>query len=154
AVVSLTALIRRSTVWLIGAVAVAALCVWAQLSIAADFPDFYGWLRPVMVVAVVAGLLALAFAALRPRLPLSAGLAVVVAGLLLLPAAWSGHELADAALNFTLPQAGPRLGPNGQTFGSRAFDNGITQLAAWVSNHTDPNARWQLAVASAQNAST
>jgi hypothetical protein len=57
-------------------------------------------------------------------------------------------------LNTTLPQAGPRQGISGQSFGSSAFDNGTTQLAAWLQTHRGPNSRWDLVVTSAQNAST
>jgi ribonucleotide monophosphatase NagD (HAD superfamily) len=77
-----------------------------------------------------------------------------VAGLLLLPAAWSWSASANPSLNSTLPQAGPHQGASGQTFGSQSFDAGTPQLAAWLKSHSDADATWQLVVSSAQNAST
>jgi hypothetical protein len=77
-----------------------------------------------------------------------------VAGLLLLPAAWSWSASANSSLNSTLPQAGPQQGASGQTFGSAAFDDGTSELAAWLKSHSDADATWQLVVSSSQNAST
>jgi len=102
----------------------------------------------------VAGLVVFVASAWQRRIPMLAGLAVVVLGLLLMPAAWSGHETAHASLNTTLPQAGPRGGAAGRSFGSAAFDNGTADLAAWLEAHDDTGARWDLAVSSAMNAST
>ena len=80
-------------------------------------------------------------------------MALAVAGLLLLPAAWSLSSTANASLNTTLPQAGPQQGASGRTFGSQAFDGNTPLLAEWLRLHEDPNATWQLVVENSQNAS-
>jgi hypothetical protein len=87
-------------------------------------------------------------------MPVTAGIAVAVAGLLLIPGAWSISEAANASQNTTLPQAGPREGgPSGASFGSAAFDDGTAGLAAWLKAHNDGATTWQLVMPSAQNAS-
>lgn len=82
------------------------------------------------------------------------GLGTIVAGLLLMPAAWSSHEASHASLNTTLPQAGPREGAAGRTFGSKSFDEPEAKLGDWLQTRKDANARWDLVVASAQTAAT
>jgi hypothetical protein len=52
-----------------------------------------------------------------------------------------------------LPQAGPRQGAAGRSFGSQQFDSGLSSLAAWLESNGSSE-RWDLAVSSAQNAST
>jgi 4-amino-4-deoxy-L-arabinose transferase-like glycosyltransferase len=151
--VALVQAVRRDPWWLMAAAGLIGLTVLIQLQIEGRTPDFYGWLRPVLVIAAIGGVALMVFLASR-RLPVTAGLALALAGLLLLPGAWSLSEAANAPLNTTLPQAGPRQGSSGQTFGSNAFDSGTAQLAAWLKSHTDPNARWQLVIDNAQAAST
>jgi 4-amino-4-deoxy-L-arabinose transferase-like glycosyltransferase len=151
--VALVQAVRRDPLWLMAAAGLIGMTVLIQFHIEGRVPDFYGWLRPLVVMTALGGVALMVFLASR-RLPVTAGLALAVAGLLLLPGAWSLSEAANAPLNTTLPQAGPRQGTSGQTFGSNAFDTGTAQLAAWLKSHTDPNARWQLVVANAQSAST
>ncbi len=151
--VSLAKAIRRNRAWLFGLLAVVGVTLWAQLTISGRTPDFYGWVRPVTIVAAIAGVALVALMSIRRR-PALAPVALSVAGLLLIPFAWSVSAATNPSLNATLPQAGPREGASGQTFGSQAFDNGTTQLAAWLEAHNDPDATWQLVVSSAQNAST
>jgi 4-amino-4-deoxy-L-arabinose transferase-like glycosyltransferase len=151
--VALANAVRRDRRWLVALIGLVGVTVWAQLQIAGRTPDFYGWVRPLTVAAALAGLLAVAVLAVR-RLPVASGVMLSVAGLLLLPAAWSWSASANPSLNATLPQAGPQQGASGQTFGSAAFDDGTPQLAAWLKSHNDANATWQLVVSSAQNAST
>lgn len=144
--------VRRNPAWLAAPVALAAATVLVQLEIAGRTPGFYGWVRPLTVLVASAGIVLAAALATR-RLPVSAGMAVAVAGMLLLPGAWSVSEAANASLNTTLPQAGPREGASGQSFGSEAFDDGTDELAAWLESHGDANAKWQLVASSAQSAS-
>ncbi len=151
--VALASAVRRDRRWLIAAIAIVGVTVWTQLVIAGRTPDFYGWVRPFTVATALAGLAVMAVLSVR-RLPVASGLVLGVAGLLLLPAAWSFSATANTSLNATLPQAGPRQGASGGTFGSQAFDNGTAELAAWLKSHSDPNATWQLVVTSSQNAST
>jgi 4-amino-4-deoxy-L-arabinose transferase-like glycosyltransferase len=125
-----------------------------QLTITERFDGFFEWSDFAMALVVLAGLGVAAAPLFDRRLPLSAGIAVVVAGLLLIPATWSQHETANASLNTTLPQAGPRQGAAGRTFGSDAFDNGISSLAIWLERNNTTGVKWNLAVTSAQNAST
>ena len=80
------------------------------------------------------------------------GLAAVIGGLLLLPAAWSVSAAANPSLNATLPQAGPQQGASGRTFGSAAFDDGTDSLASWLSAKAD-GTTWQLVVPNSQSAS-
>jgi 4-amino-4-deoxy-L-arabinose transferase-like glycosyltransferase len=152
-VVGAAGLVRRNRGWIVAAVALALVTLWVQWTVAGRFTGFFDWVRPLTVIVVLAGLAAIV-ASLRWRYLVTPGLAVVVAGLLFIPGAWSGHETAHASLNTTLPQAGPRQGAAGRTFGSDAFDNGITQLAAWLRSRDDTGARWDLVTANSQNAST
>jgi hypothetical protein len=50
-----------------------------------------------------------------------AALSIALVGLLITPAAWAANETTAASLNATLPQAGPREGTAGRTFGSTGF---------------------------------
>lgn len=56
-------------------------------------------------------------------------------------------------MNTTLPQAGPREGAAGRSFGSQAFDGGVSQLATFLEGD-GATARWDLVTTSAQQAST
>lgn len=150
--VSVANALRRDRRWLMVAMALIGVTVWAQLQIAGRTPDFYGWVRPLTVATALAGVAVVVVLAVR-RLPVASGLMLSVAGLLLLPAAWSLSEAANASLNATLPQAGPREGAAGRTFGSQAFDDGTAELAAWLKSHNDAEATWQLVVSSSQNGS-
>ena len=151
--VALANAVRRDRRWLAGAIAVVGVTVWTQLLISGRTPDFYGWVRPLTVATALAGIVVVAIMSIR-RLPVAAGMAISVAGLLLIPAAWSISASANPSLNATLPQAGQQAGASGQTFGSQAFDNGTAELAAWLESHNDSDATWQLVVSSSQNAST
>jgi 4-amino-4-deoxy-L-arabinose transferase-like glycosyltransferase len=151
--VALANAVRRDRRWLAGAIAVVGVTVWTQLLISGRTPDFYGWIRPLTVATALAGIVVVAIMSIRRR-PALVGVALTVAGLLLIPAAWSISAASNPSLNATLPQAGPRGGVSAQTFGSQAFDSGTTQLAAWLESHNDPDATWELVVSSAQNAST
>jgi len=146
-------LARKNSRWLVALVPVVASTLSVQLVVTGRFPGFRTELRPLAVAIVVLGAaLAVGFV-IRRRVPLAAGMAVMAGGLLLLPASWTTYEATHASLNTTLPQAGPRQGAAGSSFGSAAFDDGTASLAAWLQAHHDPNARWDLAVTSAQNAS-
>jgi 4-amino-4-deoxy-L-arabinose transferase-like glycosyltransferase len=152
--VAMTDAVKRDRRWLIVPIALISITVWTQLQVAGRTPDFYGWMRPAMIGVVLVGVVALiALAAFRRRAAL-AGTGIALAGLLLIPAAWSLSVSANASLNTTLPQAGEQQGASGMTFGSASFDNGTTQLAAWLQTNSDSNTKWQLVVASAQNASS
>ncbi|MEO8458460.1 MAG: glycosyltransferase family 39 protein [Chloroflexota bacterium] len=146
-------LVRKDARWLIAIGGLVAVTLYAQLHIEARTPDFWGWLRPLTVLAAIGGVVLLAFLAQR-KLSVAAGLAMMVGALLILPGAWSISEAANAPLNTTLPQAGPRAGTSGQTFGSQAFDGSTSSLAAWLKANNDPNATWQLVVSNAMGAST
>ncbi len=148
--VTLARAVRRDRRWLIVAAAAVVVTAWTQLAIADRTPDFYGWMRPLMVLSLIAAAVA-TVALVSMRRPVTAGLALAVAGLLLLPAGWSMSAVANTALNTTLPQAGPRQGASGQTFGSASFDEGSSRLAAWLETHNAAGAKWQLVVPSAQN---
>jgi 4-amino-4-deoxy-L-arabinose transferase-like glycosyltransferase len=145
--------VRHDRRWLLLAIGLVGVTVWTQLQIEGRTPDFYGWVRPLTVATALAGLAVVVLLAVR-RLPVAGGLMLSLAGLLLLPGAWSLSASANTSLNTTLPQAGPRQGASGGTFGSQAFDDGTAGLAAWLKSHSDADATWQLVVSSSQNAST
>jgi 4-amino-4-deoxy-L-arabinose transferase-like glycosyltransferase len=151
--VTLANAVRRDRRWLMAVIGLVGITVWAQLVIAGRTPDFYGWVRPLTVATALAGVAVVVMLAVR-RLPVASGVMLSVAGLLLLPAAWSWSASTNPSLNTTLPQAGPQQGVSGRTFGSQAFDDGTLQLAAWLKSHSDADATWQLVVSSSQNAST
>jgi len=145
-------LILRDRRWLIALAATALVTLCVQLAIAGRTPDFYGWMRPFAVLATAGGLALAAALALRRR-PATAGIALSLGGLLLVPGAWSVSAAANASLNTTLPQAGPQRGASGATFGSQAFDAGAEQLAPWLAAHATAGATWQLVVPNSQDAS-
>jgi 4-amino-4-deoxy-L-arabinose transferase-like glycosyltransferase len=153
-VLALSDLLKRHWAWLIVIAAMALTTLSVQMTLSGRFENFYNSLRPYTTAIVIAGLAASAIIVWQKRLPTAAGLSIVVAGLLLLPAAWSSYETAHASLNTTLPQAGPRQGVAGRSFGSNAFDSGVSQLAKWLEAHRDTDTRWDLVVTSAQSAST
>ena len=150
---SVVPLLRRHWSWVLVPVAIVAVTMWVQLLIAGSEPGFYGWVWPFTVATAIAGILVLMVSRVW-RIPPAFGIVLSITGLLLLPASWSWHEAAHTSMNATLPQAGPRQGLAASTFGSQAFDNGTTSLSRWLQVRRDPNARWDLAVMSAQNAST
>jgi 4-amino-4-deoxy-L-arabinose transferase-like glycosyltransferase len=149
--------VRRDKRWLIAIAGIVGVTLWTQLQIAGRTPDFYGWVRPFTVVTALAGLVVVSALVLRggrfANRMVAGGVALSIAGLLLLPAAWSISASANASLNATLPQAGPQQGASGQTFGSLAFNDGTADLAAWLKSNTDPDMTWQLVVPSSQNGS-
>jgi 4-amino-4-deoxy-L-arabinose transferase-like glycosyltransferase len=148
-------MIRRNPRWLLPVAAIVAATLWVQLTLAGRFPDFQGQVRPFAIALVIAGGAAILVSALSRRLlTSSAAMGVIMTGLLLMPASWATYETFNPSLNTTLPQAGPRAGISGRSFGSANFDDGTTALAAWLEAHSEPNTRWDLAVSSAQNAST
>ncbi|HEX5370755.1 MAG TPA: glycosyltransferase family 39 protein [Dehalococcoidia bacterium] len=153
-VVAFSDLIKRHFFWVAGAVLAAGVTIWAQLTISHRFTNFFDWVPAWTIVVVVFGVGVLAVAAWQKRLPVTLGMAIIVAGLLLIPAEWSQYETAHAALNTTLPQAGPREGAAGRSFGSNAFDTGTAGLAAWLEMQDQQGSTWHLTVSSAQNAST
>lgn len=151
--VALIDLVRRNQAWVAVAFGLAVITLYVQLLVTGRVPGFFTETRPVTIAAIFAGLLVLSVSPGK-RLAATAGALVIVAGLLLLPAAWSSYESANASLNTTLPQAGPRDGIAGYTFGSDLYDDGINELAAWLQANETTRARWHLAVPTAQNAST
>ncbi|MCC6382746.1 MAG: glycosyltransferase family 39 protein [Dehalococcoidia bacterium] len=151
------ALLRRNRLWLAAIAVVALLTAWLQFDLSGRFPGFQDGARPWLWAGVAVGLAmvtASLFARRWQQQATVAGMVVVLAGLLAIPGAWSLHETANASMNTTLPQAGPRQGAAGRSFGSTAFDSGTAALADWLEAHRQPGTRWDVAVASAQNAST
>jgi 4-amino-4-deoxy-L-arabinose transferase-like glycosyltransferase len=146
--------VRRHRAWLVMVVLALAVTVLVQVDVAGREPDFFGWLRPYVVAGAVAGGGALAVATFWRHVPHQAGMGLALGALLLLPGAWSFAETNQPSLNASLPQAGPRQGAAGRTFGSQAFDDGTGQIAEWLRAHNNESPRWDLAVASAQTGST
>ena len=109
-------LAKQHRAWLLALAPMAMGTVAVQLTVAGNFDGFFEWAHPLMVAPVIAGLGIAALSAVAKRVPAAAGIAIVVAGLVLIPASWSSYETANASLNTTLPQAGPRQGASGRTF--------------------------------------
>lgn len=146
---SVVALARRQRAWLVVLGAVVAGTVGLQLIIAGRVPTFYGWTRGVLIVAVALGVAGVAVGLIRRRSRvIMAALAVGFAGLLALPTAWAASETANPVLNATLPQAGPRTGAAGSSFGS-ASSNGDPALAAFLLANRGGET-WDVVVSSAQ----
>lgn len=148
----LVPLARADSRWLLAAAGVVIATADLQLILSARQPGFYGWTRNVLVASlVIAGVVAVA-ALLRgrPRHLLVAG-ALAVAAVLVAPTAWAASETNNGVLNATLPQAGPRSGAAGSSFGSNS-SNGDPQLAAWLIGHNTTET-WDLVTANAQEAS-
>ena len=150
--VALADALRRDRRWLWAAFALVGVTLYTQIYIENRVPDFYGWVRPLTVVVTVIGLAIVVALTLRRTSSLG-GLAVMMTGLLLLPAAWTISASANTSLNATLPQAGPQQGASGATFGSDAFDKSTTGLAAWLRTQNTSGTTWPLVVANSQNAS-
>jgi 4-amino-4-deoxy-L-arabinose transferase-like glycosyltransferase len=150
------AMSKRSDVALLagGAIAVTA---WVQWVIARRAPSFHAWARWAMVLLVVVAVMALVALSARTVSPRRAGgaLAISLAGLLVIPGAWTLSETTSSTLNATLPQAGPRGGASGGTFGSAGFDEagGEAQLAEWLKSRR-AGERWDLVTTSAMSASS
>ena len=105
--------------------------LWLQLVLIGRSPDFYGWLRPLVVAGVAAAVAGLALAAWRGsvvgRRLLAGAIATGFAALCLGPAAWAASEAANAPTNATLPQAGPRGGISGR----RSVQRPSTPTPSW-----------------------
>jgi 4-amino-4-deoxy-L-arabinose transferase-like glycosyltransferase len=149
-VASFVPLVRRERRWWYLVVAGVAGTVAMQLELSGRFPDFYGWTRALLVTIVVAAAGALAVLVLRrsPGRTVLVAAGALLGGLLVTPAAWAASETANPVLNATLPQAGPRRGLAGETFGATS-SNGDASLAAWLLANAGGE-RWQLVMGSAQ----
>ncbi len=146
---------KRDGRWMLAFVPAAWATAMVQLHQADGVQDFYNAVPQVAVALVaVAGLAAAVFALTRQARFVAPALAMAVGALLITPAVWSAYEARNPSLNTTLPQAGPREGAAGRSFGSQAFDGGVPALALYIDMHGDADARWDLATTSAQQAST
>ncbi len=136
-----------------------ALTAGVQWALAGRTPTFHAWARPTMLVVALGGALALVLGALvrseRARRVVGGAIVAAVAGLLIVPGAWALSETTNPVLNATLPQAGPRGGVAGRTFGSIGFDQtgSDAQLASWLHSKRKGE-KWDLVTASAMNASS
>ncbi len=145
--------IRRNPAAAFAVAAAVGVTVAAQRLIMNRAPNFHAWAEPAMTVIVGIGLVALFVTAFVPRIRRFAGIALLVmlGGLLIGPAAWASSEVTQPVLNATLPQAGPRIGVSGTTFGSSAFDPDAT-LAEFLREEASGE-KWDLATTSAMTAS-
>ena len=145
-------LVRRSWAWLGVLGAAVAATVGLQFELSGRLPGFYAWTRGPLVLLAGGALAAVLFGLLtRHGRVVLAGVGVGLAALLVSPTAWAVSETANPVLNSTLPQAGPREGSAGSSFGS-VSSNGDPELAAWLEAHTGVET-WALVVGSAQTAS-
>ena len=136
-----------------------AVTAWVQWTVASRTPQFHVWSRWSLLVVAAAAIVGLVAMAVRPawRRYSGAVLVVALAGLLVVPAAWTLSETTNPTLNATLPQAGPRGGAAGGTFGSLAFGGRSVsdddELAVWL-NSQRGSERWDLVTSSAMSASS
>ena len=54
--VAIADMLRRNVRWLAVAIALTGMTVWAELVIAGRTPEFYGWVRPLMLLVTFAGI--------------------------------------------------------------------------------------------------
>ncbi len=110
--------LNRLVAWLLPAALLAT--AYLQFQILQAYPDWGGWLQPVLIAGSVVAALALTLALLRVHVQVApgvvlegtriwAGTAVALALLVLAaaPAAWSAQSVADGDGSAWLPQAGP-----------------------------------------------
>jgi 4-amino-4-deoxy-L-arabinose transferase-like glycosyltransferase len=148
---AILALIRRDARWWSAAGALLAVSAALHVDLMGREPTFHAWTRVALAVATVASVAVAALAVRsRPRAR-EASLSIAFAALLITPLAWSVSESNNAVLNATLPQAGPRTGVAGSTFGSTAFDANLA-IAAFLRGQA-ASTRWDMVTANAQIAS-
>jgi 4-amino-4-deoxy-L-arabinose transferase-like glycosyltransferase len=150
---SLGSALRRNWKWLALAAALLGATIYVQMVISGRVPAFYGGIQPYTIGLGLASFALLGALVWRKK-AVAPALALASAGLLLLPSSWALSETAHASLNTSLPQAGPRQGAAGVTFGSRAFDTGTAELATWLKAHAEPEAHWNVVASRAQEGST
>jgi 4-amino-4-deoxy-L-arabinose transferase-like glycosyltransferase len=148
---SLVRLIRSDARWWAAAGALVAVSATLQLDLIGREPSFYGWTRGLLVIAVSASVIAAAAALSRPARAREVALSIALIGLLATPLGWSISEANNPVLNATLPQAGPRSGVSGATFGSHAYD-ADPALATFLLARSS-RTRWDVVTANAQIAS-
>jgi 4-amino-4-deoxy-L-arabinose transferase-like glycosyltransferase len=134
--VALAGAVRRDRRWLLAALALVGVTVWAQLQIAGRTPDFYGWVRPLTVATALAGL-AVAVALAVRRLPVAVGAMLSVAGLLLLPASWS-FSARRTRLQCHAAAGGPQQGASGRRSARQRFDDGTADSRPGSSRTATP----------------
>ena len=155
-VVAASDLLRQNRLWLLALLPIVAITGWVQLDQSETWSGQVGSIRVIALVVLGAGTVAaVAWAFLRARIATpSPALALLAGGLLLIPGSWATYEATNPSMNFTLPQAGPREGAAGRSFGSQPFDNGTASLAKWLDANSAEDATWDLATTSAMQAST
>jgi 4-amino-4-deoxy-L-arabinose transferase-like glycosyltransferase len=148
-------LVRRNRAWWAVVALGVVVTVWVQSTIVGREPSFHSWTRAAVVVlllaTVIAALCAVGLAGSGRRIAAGVSGGFLAAALLVSPATWTASEMWNAPLNATLPQAGPRVGMSGSTFGSAAF-HGDASLASFLRRQRG-GAVWDVVVANAQTAS-
>ncbi|MGI8755898.1 MAG: ArnT family glycosyltransferase [Acidimicrobiales bacterium] len=138
---------------LVGIAAVLGLTLAWQLHVANLAPTFYGWVRPCAVALVALGLVGVGAARTRASWSklIPTALTVACLGVLVVPTAWGASEIANRALNTTVPQAGPRTGSAGRSFGA-AWSDGSPPLGRFLRHHHRVET-WDVAVANSMTGS-
>jgi 4-amino-4-deoxy-L-arabinose transferase-like glycosyltransferase len=151
-VVALGQLRRRHIGWLAVGAVLALLTLWVQIDVSGRQDGFYDWLRPVIAIAVVGGLVLAAASVWQHRVPLALGMAVALIGLLLMPAAWSLHETAFATSNPVSPRAGPRVVQEISPLRVPARESSTLEMVQWLLEHRQPGTLWDVVLTNAQDA--
>jgi 4-amino-4-deoxy-L-arabinose transferase-like glycosyltransferase len=122
--------------WLLPAV-IAVNVAWCAF-LTAHYPRFFGWLAPADAVVCLIGLalIALALFGVRRARIATAGLAVGLAAVLLIPGVWSASALS---LRYNLPGAFGRVGPTSPHYKHplTALTTSQKHLLSYLSAHRD-----------------
>ena len=137
--------------WIALAAAIQTTAVWAVV-LSRRAGTFHSWTRGLTLGVSGLALLGLVVVVVanRPRWILGPVLVGLLAALIT-PTAWALSETDNRVLNATLPQAGPRTGSAGSTFGSTTFD-ADTKVVDYLKRHRSGE-RWDLVTVNAQVAS-
>jgi hypothetical protein len=101
----------------------------------------------------MAGIALLVAGRWRGLAPPALGLGVAITGLLLLPGAWSYHEMTHAASSEISPRAGPRPAAGAApSVDAPTLEDDIATLADWLAANQSAAATWAMAVSNSREA--
>jgi 4-amino-4-deoxy-L-arabinose transferase-like glycosyltransferase len=150
--VALAGMAVRQRAWLAAAVATLVVTAAVEFRLSGREPAFYGWTRAVLAFGVVAAVGGFALAGVRRSVTtvVAASALVGLTATAFVPTAWAVSELDNPPLNASLPQAGPRTGASGSTFGSEAPRFASNHALAEFLLSERNGEQWDLVVRSAQ----
>jgi 4-amino-4-deoxy-L-arabinose transferase-like glycosyltransferase len=149
--VAILDLARAHLAWLVATSATIAATLGVQILVSGWQDDFFEPLRYLSIAVVVAGIGLLLASRWRRTLPPAFGLGVSLAGLLLLPGAWSAYEMTHAASSPISPRAGPRA-PAVAPSPADSVEDDRAALAAWLESHQPADTVWAMVAGSSHEA--